>query len=104
MMATSVKVASVSEIAPGTAKQVEANGQPIALFNVGGKFYALSNTCTHRGGPLAEGILEEITVECPWHGARFDVTTGAVEGPPARDAVKSYKVIVEGTDVKIEIS
>ena len=65
-------------------------------------FYALSDTCTHRGGPLSEGTVEGAEVACPWHGARFDVKTGAVLGPPAAREVRSYPVRVTGTDVEIE--
>ena len=72
------RVASVGELAPGQSKLVEVEGKSIALFNVGGAYYALDNTCTHRGGPLAEGALDGDQVTCPWHGAVFNVTTGAV--------------------------
>lgn len=54
-----------------------------SLFNVDGTFFALDNTYTHRGGPLAEGEISGHEVTCPWHGARFDVRTGEVVGPPA---------------------
>jgi len=69
--------------------------------NVSG-FYALSDTCTHRRGPLSEGTVEGAEVTCPWHGAKFDVRTGAVLGPPAGQAVKTYPVRVTGPDIEIE--
>jgi nitrite reductase/ring-hydroxylating ferredoxin subunit len=69
-------------------------GQKIALFRVGEAFHALSDTCTHRGGPLSEGTVEGAEVTCPWHGARFDIKTGAVLGPPAGREVRSYPVRV----------
>src|SRR6516162_2068011 len=78
-----VKVAETKEVAPGTGKVVGAEGRSIALFNVAGAFHAIDNTCTHRGGPLGEGQLSGETVECPWHGAHFNVKTGAVTRPPA---------------------
>ncbi len=72
-------------------------------FGVGEAFYALSDTCTHRGGPLSDGTVEGAEVTCPWHGARFDVKTGAVLGPPAGREVRSYPVRVTGADVEIEV-
>ena len=98
-----VKVATVSEIPAGQGKLVEAGGKEIALFNVGGTFYATDNTCTHAGGPLAEGTLQGDQVECPWHGAHFNVKTGAVLTPPAGEGVASYPVRVNGSDVEIEV-
>ena len=98
-----IKVATTAELADQQAKLVELEGQKIALFRVDGAFYALSDTCTHRGGPLSEGELEGAEVTCPWHGAKFDIRTGAVVGPPAPQAVKSYPVRVTGADVEIEV-
>ena len=72
-MADFVKVANTNEIEPGQARLVDVKGKEIALFNVDGEFFALDNTCTHHGGPLAEGELAGHEVTCPWHGATFDV-------------------------------
>jgi nitrite reductase/ring-hydroxylating ferredoxin subunit len=102
-MAAFVKVAETSEVAPGQAKCVEAEGRTIALFNVEGFFYAIDNTCTHRGGPLCEGELNGDEVTCPWHGAIFDVKTGNVLGPPAPHGVARYPVRVQGSEVEIEV-
>ena len=102
-MARFVKVATTDELEDQQAKMVEVEGQKIALFRVGGAFYALSDTCTHRGGPLSEGTVEGAEVTCPWHGATFDVRTGAVLGAPARQSVKSYLARVTGADVEIEV-
>jgi len=87
-------VAEASGIPPGTSKVVVVAGHLIALFNVDGRFYALSNTCLHRGGPVGEGTLDDTVVTCPLHGWQYDVTTGAnVENPFAR--LKQYPVKVE---------
>lgn len=102
-MAGFTTVAKISDIQPGMAKLVEAAGKRVALFNVDGKFYAIDDTCTHRGGPLSEGELNGDTVTCPWHNATFDVKTGQATGPPAQKGVQSYKVQVEGADIKIEL-
>ncbi len=97
-----VKVAEVEDVAPGSGILVELDGEPIALFNVDGTFYAIGDTCTHSGGPLSEGDLDGAVVTCPWHGAEFDVTTGEVTSPPASEPVPSYRVKVEGSDILIE--
>jgi len=98
-----IKVATTDELAEQQAKLVELEGQKIALFHVDGSFYALSDTCTHRGGPLSEGTVEGAEVTCPWHRAKFDLRTGAVLGPPARQGVRSYPVRVTGADIEIEV-
>ena len=102
-MSKMVKVAQTDELSPGSGKIVEADGCRIALFNVEGTFYAMDNTCTHRGGPLGEGELNGDSVTCPWHGAHFNVKTGAVTQPPARTGVRSFPVKVEGSDVLVEL-
>lgn len=102
-MAQFVKVASASELAAGAAKQVEVNGKTIALFNLDGYYYAIDNTCTHRGGPLAEGFIEGESLTCPWHGAQFNIKTGDVVGPPAAKSVAKYNVRVQGDDVEVEV-
>ena len=66
-------------------------------------FYAIDDTCTHRGGPLSEGMVMGAEVTCPWHGAVFDVTSGAVLGAPAPRGVARYAVRVEGEDIKVEL-
>ena len=98
-----VKVAKADQIAPGRAKCVEVNDQEIAIFNIDGVFHAIDNTCTHDGGPLSEGELDDTHVTCPWHGAVFDVTTGSVLGPPADVGVAKYNTRVDGGDIEIEI-
>lgn len=102
-MAEYVKVSKVNDLSPGNAKLVEVEGKKIALFNVEGSFYAIDDTCSHRGGPLSEGMLEGNQVTCPWHAASFDVTSGAVLSPPAPNGVARYNVRVEGADIEVEI-
>ena len=102
-MGTFHKVAEMKNLPTGEGMAVEVEGHKIALFNVGGTFYAIGDTCTHRGGPLSEGALEGTTVTCPWHGANYDVCTGKNLTPPAPQEVPSYSVRVEGTDIQVEI-
>ncbi len=96
-----VRVASLSDLSAGEMLTVQVDGDEVALASVDGKIYAFSNECTHRGGPLGDGILEGDTVECPWHQGRFNVTTGEVLDAPPSDAVLTYQVQVEGDEIKV---
>ena len=96
-----VTVAKVGEIAEGTCKIVRVDDQSVAVYLIDGAYYAIDDVCTHDGGPLAEGPLEGAVVECPRHGARFDVRTGQVLAPPATVPVPTYAVRVVGDDVQI---
>ena len=98
-----IKVANAQSLSPGEAVAVEVEGKRIAVFNVEGTFYALDDECPHAGGPLSEGQVKDCKVTCPWHEADFDLTTGAVLSPPAFEGVKSYKVVIEENDVKVEL-
>lgn len=102
-MSEFVKVAEVSLVPPGQAAMVEVQGRQIALFNLDGVFYAINNDCTHAGGPLAEGSIAGDQVECPWHGARFNIKTGAKLCAPAASDVASYPCRVNGNGVEIEL-
>lgn len=97
------RVASKSDVSSGQCISVDVSGQQVALFNVEGKYFAIGGTCTHRGAPLAEGQVDSMTVTCSWHGAKFDLGTGAVVAPPAPTGVPVYDVVVEDDDIKIEI-
>ena len=98
-----VKVAVTDDIPPNQGKLVEVQGKKIALFSLEGRYYAIDNTCTHRGGPLSEGELEGDEVTCPWHGAKFKVTSGEVLSPPALQGVQSFPIRVAGNDLEVEI-
>ena len=82
-MSAFVKVATVGELPDGSKKLVEIDGRPIALFHINGVFYAVDDVCTHDGGPLAEGEVTGFEIECPRHGARFDLRTGKPACMPA---------------------
>ena len=97
------KVAETKDVPPGTGLAVEIGEHRLALFNVGGTFYAIDDTCPHSGAPLSEGDLEGAQVICPWHGATFDLADGSVKCPPAEEGVGCYRVEVQGEDIKIEI-
>lgn len=82
-----------------------ASGERVVLIRRNGIVTALSDECTHQGMPLSAGELcDDGTIECPWHGARFDVATGACRRGPASDDVPVYSVQVEGDVVHVESS
>jgi 3-phenylpropionate/trans-cinnamate dioxygenase ferredoxin component len=101
-MANFIKLCKTSDVKPGCGKSVDFAGKLVAIFNVDGKFYAINDTCGHRGGPLGEGELQGTTVICPWHGWRYDVTSGANELVPDLPT-NSYEVKVEGDDVLVNL-
>jgi len=96
------KVAKTSELPPGESKQVELNGKKIAIFNVDGALFAMEDNCNHKGGPLSEGILDGKLVTCPWHGARFDVTSGAPAGGPANGPLPTFPIRVQGDEIEVD--
>ncbi len=97
-----VRAAKTSEVPAGSIQEIQVGGTTIALANVGGKFYAVNNTCFHRGGPLGQGVLDGNTVTCPWHGWQYDVTTGKVP-QNASVGVDSYPTEVRGDEVFVDI-
>jgi 3-phenylpropionate/trans-cinnamate dioxygenase ferredoxin subunit len=102
-MAQFVSVAKVSELSERSVKCIEVAGRRIALFNLNGTFYALADDCTHEGGSLSEGEIHGGEVECPLHGARFDIKSGKVTLDPADADVARYNVRVTGEDIEVEI-
>jgi nitrite reductase/ring-hydroxylating ferredoxin subunit len=108
-------VGTVEEIPPGERKIVEIAGRSVGVFNVGGEFYALRNTCPHQGGPLCQGRLTGFVMarvpgeytytrrgeilRCPWHGWEFDVKTGQSWFDPVQTRVRAYPVTVETVEM-----
>lgn len=101
-MASWVKVGSVSQIKPGTVGYADVDGQRVAVCNADGAFYVIDDECTHDGGPLDQGVLQGCQIECPRHGARFDVRTGKVTALPAVVPIGTYPVRVDGDDILID--
>ena len=101
-MAEKVKVARRSQIPEGSAIAVDAGGKKIAIFNAGGKLFAIDNTCLHRGGPLAEGDLDGTVITCPWHGWEYDITTGRSLDEPSKQ-VSCFELQEEGDDILLVV-
>ncbi len=97
-----VRAAKKDEVPPGSIREFQLDGTTIALANVDGKFYAINNTCLHRGGPLGEGELEGKVVTCPWHGWQYDVSTGKVVANPSV-GVDCYVLEVRGDDIFVSV-
>ena len=102
-MAEFVRAVGTSELVAGKGTVVELSGVRIAVFNVDGAFYAMNDSCTHANGPLSERDVDGTVVTCPWHGATFDIKTGAAVGPPALDGVGSYEVKIDGEDALVKV-
>jgi nitrite reductase/ring-hydroxylating ferredoxin subunit len=95
-------VCAAEELMPGDMKCVFLGDRRVLLANVDGKVYATGDVCSHALAFLSEGFLEGTVVECPLHGARFDVTTGRVLSPPADRDIKTYEVTVVDGRIFVE--
>jgi 3-phenylpropionate/trans-cinnamate dioxygenase ferredoxin subunit len=102
-MAKFVKVAEAKDVPPGERVIAEIDGLFVAVFNVGGQYYCIEDVCTHDGGPVAEGELDGYEIECPRHGARFDIRDGRVLSFPAITPITWYEVKVEGDAILVNV-
>jgi 3-phenylpropionate/trans-cinnamate dioxygenase ferredoxin subunit len=102
-MTTWQVVAPVSEIPPERATVYTVGDHEVAVCNVAGQFYAIDDLCTHDGGALDQGELEDNEIECPRHGARFDVRTGAATQLPAFEPVETHPVRVEDGTIQVGV-
>jgi nitrite reductase/ring-hydroxylating ferredoxin subunit len=116
-MGAAIGAGTVSQLPPGSMKEVKSGGEDILIANVGGKIYAIANRCPHMGGNLSKGELEGPIVTCPLHGSQIDVTSGRVArwlkgsglvskignafNHPAE--VKQYEVTVSGENISVKI-
>jgi len=98
----SVRVAKVTDVPVGQGLVVQAGDRTLALFNVAGAYHAIDNVCPHRGGPMGDGDLDGRLAICPWHGWRWDVTTGANANNPAVKIACFATRVVDG-DVLVEL-
>ena len=96
------EVGQESAVPVGAVKVVKVSGADVMVANIDGKLYAIANKCTHVGGPLGKGTLVGSVIQCPWHGSKFDVKTGAVVGGPAQKPEPTFQVRVENSAVWIK--
>ena len=100
-----VKLATIHDVPENEVRAFEHNGERIAIYHIGDAFYATTDVCSHEYAELSDGFLEpdDCTIECPLHGSRFDITTGAPLTLPAFEPIAIYPVRVEGEDVLVEV-
>ncbi len=100
-MANWITLVKTADLGTGQRDVFDVDGYYVALFNVDGTYYAIEDACTHDGGPLADGELDGFEVECPRHGAKFDVRTGQALALPAVTPTRRYEVRVQSDEVQI---
>ena len=100
--ATLIRLCRVDEVPLNEARRFDLNGRRVALYHLPLGFFATDDTCSHAEASLSEGFIEDDTVECPEHGAVFDVKTGEPQTLPATRPVATYRVVVEGDEVFLE--
>ena len=93
----------VGDVPSGRTRRCTVDGTDVLVCNVGGEFYAIADVCTHDRGPLGEGRLRGSVIECPRHGARFDVRDGSVKAPPAVRPIDTYRVRLDDDVVTVEV-
>jgi 3-phenylpropionate/trans-cinnamate dioxygenase ferredoxin subunit len=96
-----IDVTSAADLAPGEWKTVDVDGWLVAVFNLEGELFALEDVCTHDGGELTGGEIEDGCIVCPRHGARFDIRTGAVLSPPAYEDILTFPVRIEQGRIEV---
>ena len=96
-----IDVVTEDELSPGDVHVVDLGGIEVAVFNVAGQYFAIEDVCTHDGSEISTGCLYDYVIECPRHGARFDVRTGEVLEPPAYESVQTFKVRVENGMIQV---
>jgi 3-phenylpropionate/trans-cinnamate dioxygenase ferredoxin component len=102
---TRVRVCSVDDVKPGSARRFDVDGYRLAIVRIGDDWYAIGDECSHEDYSLSEGDVweEECEIECPKHGSTFDLRTGEAQTLPATKPVPVYTVVVDGDDVNVEV-
>jgi 3-phenylpropionate/trans-cinnamate dioxygenase ferredoxin subunit len=103
-MSDFIRVASVDEISDPGSLLVEVDERLIVVFRIGSDFYAIDDVCTHDGGPLSEGEMENHWIACPRHGARFDIRTGAALSMPATQPTVAHEAKLEGNEIFVKVN
>ncbi len=96
-----IDVCAVDEIESGDSRTVWLEDTEVAVINLGGEYYAIEDICNHDGGELTGGCIEGNEIECPRHGARFDIITGEVLAPPAYEDVDTYRTRVHEGRIQV---
>ncbi len=96
-------VAKTSEITDETPKAAQVGKISIGIYRLGEAYYAIDDICTHEYAPLTEGYVDGEVVECPIHGALFNIRSGEAVAPPAKENLRTFRVKVEGEDIYVEV-
>lgn len=96
-----IPVATTDEVGNGQRLLLNVGDISLAVFNIAGSYFAIADICSHDGGPLAEGEVEDSTIECPRHGGAFDLKSGKATRPPAVEDIPAYPVRVEGDQILV---
>jgi 3-phenylpropionate/trans-cinnamate dioxygenase ferredoxin subunit len=97
------KLARIQDIPNGEARTFDFEDESVALCNFDGTIYAINNLCTHDDGPLGDGCLKGFEIECPRHGARFDIRTGVATAMPAAVGVDTFETVLDGDDIYVKL-
>ncbi|HXX49934.1 MAG TPA: non-heme iron oxygenase ferredoxin subunit [Xanthobacteraceae bacterium] len=98
-----MRICAQAEIAPDTVKAFDVGDKRLAVYNIAGKYYATDDECTHASASLADGMLEGDVIECCMHLGAFHVPTGAVKAPPCVAPLRTYKVMLQGDEVFVDL-
>jgi len=98
-----VRICAQADIAPATVKAFDVGDRRLAVFNIDGKFYVTDDECTHAAASLADGMLDGDVIECCMHFGAFHVPTGAVKAPPCEVPLRTYKVMLQGDDIYVDL-
>ena len=101
---TLVRVGRADDIPLNEARRVDVNGTPVAVFHLPLGFFAIADTCSHEESSLSEGFIEDDVVECPKHGAQFEIASGLNRSLPATKPVRAYRIVVDGDELYVEDS
>jgi nitrite reductase/ring-hydroxylating ferredoxin subunit len=102
-MSRLVKLATLDQLPPGSAREFELDGRIIALFHANGRILAIDGICAHQGGPLAEGEVQNCRVSCPWHGWTFDLLSGQNTTNP-RIRQQTFEIEIQDQDVLVRLN
>ena len=100
---TRVELCKSADVAAGNALKVEAAGLVVAVFNLDGEFFVTDDSCTHGPGSLSEGYIDGDVIECNFHNGQFNIKTGEVVSPPCMVPIKTYRTVIDGGKVFIEV-
>ena len=96
-------VGRTTDIISGQMKKISSDENEIVIININGDYFAIDDTCTHAGGSISEGKLDDSTIICDWHGAQFDCKNGKLLKFPAKiNDLKSYKIVIESDKIFVE--